>query len=120
MNMKMNQLTKMQTKIMLKTRMYPKLTNCAKERMIGSWNYKRKKNSAALSKGMSILDKHDAEKLNEMNLTANSKTPQHHVHDLANQLIVLNRLHDLHQLILLSKCMLSAYSLLTKDHRGKI
>lgn len=56
---------------------------------------------------------------NEIKL-ANSNTPQHNIHELANQLLVFERLNNLHEERKLSKCMLSAYLHMTKDYRANI
>ena len=42
-------------------------------------------------------DKHDIEKLNQMSTKENSKTPQHDVYELANQILLLNRFHLAHE-----------------------
>ena len=57
-----------------------------------------------------------SKKLNKISMIANSKRSQHKIFDLENQMILLNRLHKLHELKLLNKRVLCACLLLTKEH----
>ena len=51
---------------------------------------------------------------------ANSSTPQHDVNELANQLLVSDRLDHLHENSFLEKCMLSAHLLITREFRNSV
>ena len=63
--------------------------------------------------------KHCPDELQKEIELANKKTPQHDVHELANQLILFEKLHCLYENNQLEKCMLSAYIFMTRTYRLK-
>ena len=65
-------------------------------------------------------DKHGMQKSNKMNNQTNSKIPHHAMQYFANQMLLFNKLHHMHEAKMLRKCMLSDCLFITKECRIKI
>ena len=57
----------------------------------------KNESSAASINNITKSEEHDIEKLNKMNQKANFQYPQHDINELTNQLLLLDRLHALHE-----------------------